>query len=240
MSEVNADDLVRRFIIRKYRAGWNGAVRGPGHHLMQCPEVDVRRHDMDEGPISDVTPDPCTDIWATMGCPHQEETGSFHWTDYSSMNEVIADLIAMEEAERNPPPPPPPPAPEPPLFEYVQVPRAQPGPLLPQPAPVVLEGAVSIHDLVAADAGRHGWDRVVEIIGQRKRIGLAEYGVPLVAGNGRDALTDALEELADAAVYLRQAVEEGHGNVAGQMWIVYGLIRDLAVKKALRDIEEAA
>lgn len=98
---------------------------------------------------------------------------------------------------------------------------------------------MSIHDLVAADAERHGWDAVVEIIGQRKRIGLDTYGVPLVAGNGRDPLTDALEELADAAVYLRQAVEEGHGNVAGQMWIVYGLIRDLAGKKTLRDIERS-
>lgn len=122
MNETDADELVRRFVIRQYRAGWNGAVRGPGHHMMKCPDVDVRTYDIDEGPTSDVTPDPCTDINAVMECPHEDVTDTFFWTQYCSIPEVLADLEEFEEAERNPPPPPPPPAPEPPLFEYVRVP----------------------------------------------------------------------------------------------------------------------
>ena len=42
----------------------------------------------------------------------------------------------------------------------------------------------------------------------RARVGMAEYGVPLRAFNGRDALWDAYEEALDLAVYLRQAVAE--------------------------------
>lgn len=111
------------------------------------------------------------------------------------------------------------------------------GPLAPQPTPVVAPDAVSVHDLVKADVERHGWADVVGIVEQRKQIGLREYGVILAPNNGRDAMVDALEELADTAVYLRQLVAEGVTGVAGQMWIVYGLIRDLAAKKAVRDAE---
>lgn len=42
----------------------------------------------------------------------------------------------------------------------------------------------------------------------RARVGMAEYGVPLRALNGRDALWDAYEEALDLAVYLRQAIAE--------------------------------
>lgn len=114
------------------------------------------------------------------------------------------------------------------------------GPLQPQPAPVVAEGAVSIHDLVAEDAERHGWDRVVEIIGQRRQVGIDTYGTILAAHNGRDPLTDLLEELADAVVYCRQATEEGVPSMAGWYWLLLGLTRDVAARKALRDIEDAA
>ena len=43
---------------------------------------------------------------------------------------------------------------------------------------------------------------------ERDRVGRARYGMPLRAGNGRDALVDAYQEALDLAVYLRQAVEE--------------------------------
>ncbi|WP_223644441.1 hypothetical protein [Corallococcus sp. EGB] len=38
--------------------------------------------------------------------------------------------------------------------------------------------------------------------------GRKRYGVPLQAGNGRDAPVDAYQEALDLAVYLRQALEE--------------------------------
>lgn len=42
----------------------------------------------------------------------------------------------------------------------------------------------------------------------RASVGMAEYGVPLRAFNGRDAMWDAYEEALDLAVYLRQCIAE--------------------------------
>ncbi len=46
---------------------------------------------------------------------------------------------------------------------------------------------------------------------ERNKIGTEKYGTPLQAHNGRDALVDAYQEILDAAVYLRQAIEERNG-----------------------------
>ncbi len=43
---------------------------------------------------------------------------------------------------------------------------------------------------------------------ERDNAGREDYGTPLRAYNGRDALKDAYEEALDLAVYLRQAIEE--------------------------------
>lgn len=64
-----------------------------------------------------------------------------------------------------------------------------------QPPPVPNERP-AIADLVIAD--------MVE----RKRVGTERYGTPLQAHNGRDALVDLYQELLDAVVYVRQAIEE--------------------------------
>lgn len=64
-----------------------------------------------------------------------------------------------------------------------------------EPAPTPTDGP-SMHDLV------------IEDMAKRKSFGLAKYGTLLQAGNGRDALMDAYEEVLDLAVYLRQAIEE--------------------------------
>ena len=45
-------------------------------------------------------------------------------------------------------------------------------------------------------------DLVHEVINQRERIGQATYGRPLLAGDGRDTLQDAIEEAADLLQYL--------------------------------------
>ena len=57
--------------------------------------------------------------------------------------------------------------------------------------------------------GREIVPLVVADLVARREVGVAEYGVPLSAGNGRDALVDLYEELLDAVCYLRQALEEG-------------------------------
>jgi hypothetical protein len=53
-----------------------------------------------------------------------------------------------------------------------------------------------MHDLVIAD--------MIE----RKKIGQERYGTPLQSLNGRDARVDLQQELMDAIVYNRQAMEE--------------------------------
>jgi len=65
----------------------------------------------------------------------------------------------------------------------------------PQPPPKAVEG-------------RGVWDLVIEDMKARDQFGRAKYGVPVLAGNGRDALVDAYQEALDLVVYLRQAIEE--------------------------------
>ncbi|MFG3711001.1 hypothetical protein [Micromonospora sp. NPDC047730] len=47
----------------------------------------------------------------------------------------------------------------------------------------------------------------------REQLGIERYGTYLQANNGRDALRDAYEECLDLAVYLKQAIVEGHDLV---------------------------
>ncbi len=85
----------------------------------------------------------------------------------------------------------------------------------PLPAPPAV-GVVSIQELMRRDL-------VV-----REQVGVQRYGTPLYANNGRDALRDAYEEAVDLALYLRQAIEERDGLVAGR-----------AYELASRDLREA-
>lgn len=95
-----------------------------------------------------------------------------------------------------------------------------------QPLPVPNDGA-SMHDLVAADLD--GWpapqpdiEAVRALLLERKRIGLERYGSLLQAGNQRDWRRDLREEVADAAVYARQGLEElGDEDVDGVLAQVY-------------------
>lgn len=73
-----------------------------------------------------------------------------------------------------------------------------------------------IHDLVAEDLiglGTSSAERMATALLQRKQVGIARYGTPLQAGNGRDAVRDAIEEVLDLPVYLRQAIEEGRTDL---------------------------
>lgn len=51
-------------------------------------------------------------------------------------------------------------------------------------------------------------DLVVNDIKARKKQGIATYGIPLQANNGRCGLQDLYEELLDAACYIKQVLEE--------------------------------
>ena len=64
-----------------------------------------------------------------------------------------------------------------------------------QPAPIP-NNTIPIVDLVMND------------LQERKTVGIARYGTPLQANNGRDALIDAYQEALDLCIYLRQVIEE--------------------------------
>lgn len=57
-------------------------------------------------------------------------------------------------------------------------------------------------------AGPAIWDLVVADMKERDAMGERKYGRRLRAGDGRDSLTDLYQELLDAAVYIRKAIEE--------------------------------
>lgn len=59
-----------------------------------------------------------------------------------------------------------------------------------------------------ANNNPHISDLVCVDLRYRKQEGIKKYGVPLQAGNGRDALQDAYEEALDLAQYLKQAILE--------------------------------
>lgn len=52
-------------------------------------------------------------------------------------------------------------------------------------------------------------DRLIYHMQKRDEKGVKEYHTHLQAHNGRDVLTDLLEELLDATAYARQGIEEG-------------------------------
>jgi hypothetical protein len=81
-----------------------------------------------------------------------------------------------------------------------------------QPLPKPATGPV-MHDMVIADLRRQFDDSdlagpIIEAMKARKQLGIGRYGQPLRSNNGRDALRDLSEEIADASVYSRQVIEE--------------------------------
>ena len=70
-----------------------------------------------------------------------------------------------------------------------------------QAAPIPGEGDVWAE--VIADGERRGSipPRVLDLMRERRQVGIDRYGVPLQRGNGRDGLRDLLEELLDAVAY---------------------------------------
>ncbi len=62
---------------------------------------------------------------------------------------------------------------------------------------------------------------VVRDLKDRRNAGIARYGTPLRAHNGRNALIDAYQEALDLCVYLRQALTEqgwADENIAEYDW----------------------
>ncbi len=52
------------------------------------------------------------------------------------------------------------------------------------------------------------WLLVLADMEERRKHGIEKYGTPVQPFNGRDPLVDTYQELLDACVYIRQAIEE--------------------------------
>lgn len=81
-----------------------------------------------------------------------------------------------------------------------------------QPPPLVVNGAVSVHDLVVQDLLDLEDDIVgtqvgIDAVLGRKDFGLIKYGTVLHAANGRDYFKDADDEAGDLPVYIRALME---------------------------------
>lgn len=59
---------------------------------------------------------------------------------------------------------------------------------------------------------RHAW--LCSELAERRRLGVARYGTPLQAGNGRDAEADLRQELLDACAYSWQVALEAEARIA--------------------------
>jgi hypothetical protein len=85
--------------------------------------------------------------------------------------------------------------------------------IIDQPSPKKGKG-VPIWNLVIADISRkkasENMSIVIDDMKERDKIGFDRYGTRLFAFNGRNALIDAYQEFLDAAVYLRQRLEESY------------------------------
>lgn len=77
----------------------------------------------------------------------------------------------------------------------------------PQPAPQNQDGP-ALWPMIIRELGESELDRLLAAdMLQRHEFGVAKYGVPLVASNGRDHLADAYQEFLDTIVYLRASIE---------------------------------
>lgn len=106
---------------------------------------------------------------------------------------------------------------------------AKPSASKPEPKPVRTAASREVWPLVIADFKRRDEfssapavaKAVVYDMEQRNATGCAEYGTALHTHNQRNALVDAYQELLDAAVYLKQRLEElrdQHASEARNEW----------------------
>lgn len=103
----------------------------------------------------------------------------------------------------------------------------------PQPPPQNVLGP-AIWPMIAEEleeASRHVASPVLALVAHDARMrhedGMAKYGVPLVANNGRDHLVDAYQEALDGSVYLRAEYEGGNRKAFRLSSVMIGLATEI-------------
>ena len=107
-----------------------------------------------------------------------------------------------------------------------------------QPKPLVVEDAVSSHDLVIDDIKSSilsypGCTELVDDMLARKEFGLRKYGTILHPDNGRDHTKDAYDEVLDLLVYLRTVMESDE-DLYDLFWLDYRNAMSTALKLRVR------
>lgn len=82
----------------------------------------------------------------------------------------------------------------------------------PNPEPTS-ESVVVLPHVVKRGVSLH----LTQMLNERFKVGLENYGVPLVTHNGRDARQDCIEELLDAILYAEQHYLETKDERVGDM-----------------------
>jgi hypothetical protein len=104
-----------------------------------------------------------------------------------------------------------------------------------QPSPKPNDGA-DLWELVIIDA-KAGYGPMAAILRDmeaRRRFGMEKYKTPLQVGNGRDFLTDAIQEALDLTVYVKGQIEQG--DKTPMLKTLYASAMSMAVKlRALID-----
>lgn len=124
-----------------------------------------------------------------------------------------AAVYALDAARKAAEPPPLPPPPD------VNAPQPTPTPNESRPTWETLQSLTVGWRKDLKDAGildpnyGRAIDHAITDMGERDRMGRAKYGTPLQPNNGRDHLTDAYQEMLDAAVYAANDVIQLGGDL---------------------------
>jgi len=103
----------------------------------------------------------------------------------------------------------------------------------PQPAPQN-QGGPPLWPMIIRELGDSELNRLLAAdMSQRHEFGVAKYGVPLVASNGRDHLRDAYEEALDLTAYTRAVYESKKGS---NLWKDHGLLIHKQIHTEAKDM----
>lgn len=90
---ADADELVRRYILRSYRD------QAPGSHLATCPEVVVEEAETRHALFYDTGVDGVI-FEATLRCPH--ESKEYEYGELGDLSDILADMERDDANEERP------------------------------------------------------------------------------------------------------------------------------------------
>lgn len=93
----DADELVRRFILGKYREENTWRVSPERSHLVTCPDVEVADPDAYNGMYGCDTGCEYARFEATIRCPHGHSE-EYEWGDFGEIADILPQLDELRQA----------------------------------------------------------------------------------------------------------------------------------------------